>query len=124
MADSPKTIGEIAAELVALGIAKYDPDPGSRDWQGPSPCWWIHHPEPDTGAPRTVIGISGESDGAEWQFALASCPCCDVIASVELVDEDGGTIGALPFWPGLAAAIKLHRYITELWLDELAREVC
>ncbi len=121
MADHPNTIPEVAAELVALGIAKYDPDPASRNWHGPSPCWWIHHPEPETGAPRTGLSISGESGNYEWQFALTSCRCCDAIARVELVDEDGYTIGALPFWPGLAAAIKLHRHITELWLAELAR---
>ncbi len=121
MAEHPNTIGEITAELVAQGIAKYDHNPASRNWHGPSPCWWVHHPEPDTGAPRTVLGISGESDGEEWQFSLGSCPCCDVIARVELVDEDGGTIGALPFWPGLEEAIKLHRQVNQLWLAELAR---
>jgi hypothetical protein len=121
MADTPRTISEIASELVARGIPRYDHSPGSRDWHGPSPCWWIHRPEPETGAPRTVLGIDGETDGEEWQFTVGSCPCCDAIARVELVDGDGYSIGALPFWPGLTEAIQLHRQVNRLWLAELER---
>jgi hypothetical protein len=50
------TIGEITAELVARGIPRYDPDPMDTNWHGPSPCWWIHYPEPgpNWGCPDSV----------------------------------------------------------------------
>jgi hypothetical protein len=115
------TIGAVAAELVAQGLPKYDHNPADRDWHGPASCWWVHHPEPRPRAPRTVIGIDGITGDHAWQFSIHSCHCCDAIVRTELVNIEGHSIGLLPFWPGLEAAVTLHRHVTRLWEAELDR---
>jgi len=115
------TIGAVTAELVAQGLPKYDHNPADRNWRGPACCWWTHHPEPEPQSPRIIIGVDGITGEHEWQFAVCSCHCCDAIVRIELVNIDGGTIGILPFWPGLKEAINLHRHVTRLWEAELDR---
>lgn len=118
---SRSTIGSVAAELVTRGVPRYDPDPESPAWDGPELCWWTHHPEPARHRPRTYLGVTGITDGHEWQLAIASCSCCDAVVRTELVDLDGDTFCSLSFWPGLDAAIRLHRHTDGLMQRHLER---
>ncbi len=125
MADQPHTLAQVTAELVSRGLPKYDRTPSCREWRPPSEnCWWVHRPPAEGDDDLTVIlcceGIS--DDGDQWRFAVESCPCCDCIASVELISDHGGSIASFPWWPGLDAVISLHRQISGLWLAELERE--
>ncbi len=115
------TIGEITAELLARGIPRYDHNPADRNWHVPSPCWWIHHPEPGPAIPRTYVGIEGDTDGHDWQFSIASCACCDAVVRTELVDIHGETLSTIALWPGLDAAIRFHRHASELLEADLER---
>ena len=115
------TIGEITAELVAKGIPRYDHNPTDRDWHGPEPCWWSHHPEPGHGIPQTYLGNTGGTYDNEWQFSIASCACCDAVVRTELVDIHGETFSTIALWPGLDAAIRFHRYASELLEADLER---
>jgi hypothetical protein len=115
------TIGEITAELVARGIPRYDGEPGDRDWHGPMPSWWIHHPEPGPNVPKSYLNLIGESDGNEWQLSVASCACCDAVLRTELIGIHGETFSYIALWPGLDAAIRFHRHATELLEADLER---
>ena len=115
------TIGEITAELVARGIPRYDPDPMDTNWHGPSPCWWIHSPEPGPNIPKAYLNLEGESDGNEWQFSIASCACCDAVVRTELIDIHGETFSYIALWPGLDAAIRFHRHASELLEADMER---
>ena len=114
-------IDEVASELVSRGIPKYDHNPRDRDWKGPSPCWWVVHLEPLPELPRTALGISGDTDGYEWQLEVSTCSFCDAVVCTELIDEDGHTFASVQFWPGLDVAIRLHRHTRELWEAEMER---
>ncbi len=126
MADQTHTLAQVAAELVAAGLPKYDHDPASSEWRPPGPnCWWVHLPPAGLPAgdeaPMALLCGEGITDGHEWRFAVESCSCCDRIAQVLPMNHDGEPLAALPWWPGLPQLIKLHRQLSELWLAELAR---
>ena len=114
-------IDEVVAELVARGIPKYDHDPRDRDWKGPSPCWWVHHPEPGPTAPQTCVLLAGSTEDHEWQLEVSTCSCCDAVVCTQLIDEDGSTFGSVVFWPGLDAAIRFHQHASHLWEAEMER---
>ena len=115
------TIGEIAAELVARGIPRYDGEQDDPNWHGPIPAWWIHHPEPRPNVPKSYLNLIGDTDGDEWQFSIASCACCDAVLRTELIDIHGETFSYIALWPGLDAAIRFHRHATELLEADMER---
>ncbi len=102
MADRPRTIAEITAELVGKGLPKHDPNTADRDWHGPANCWMVHHLEAGPDTPRTVLNIDGTRAGHDWQFVIVSCCCCcDVAIRTELISTDDDYIGERSLWPGL-----------------------
>ena len=114
-------LAEVVSELVARGIPKYDHEGKDRDWRGPDPCWWVHHPEPSPTAPQTCLLLAGSTDGHDWQFEVTSCACCDAVVCTQLIDHDGEPFASVRFWPGLDAVIRLHQHASELWGQELQR---
>ena len=115
------TIDEVAAELVARGIPKYDHEGKGGDWHGLDPYWSVRHPEPSPTAPQTSLQLAGSTDGHEWQLKVNTCACCDAVVSTQLIDEDGEPFTSVRFWPGLDAAIRLHQHASELWGQEVER---
>lgn len=123
--DGNLRVADVVAELVRRGIPRSDCESHHVD---DGPYWWALHPQeaPEWTAkerPRTVLCYSNHSrdDLNDIQLAVSTCECCEVIVRTELLDSDGYTFAAFPYWPGLDRAEQIWRQMRMEWELEMER---
>lgn len=104
-----RTIAELTSLLVSRGGQRVDVAPGEgRDFgRG---CWTIFEAEDE---PTSVLIIGREKGSMSVNFDRDS----GLLQTLELDDDEGGTVMALAWWPGLERAEELTDLSVALWGD-------
>ncbi|MCP9914979.1 hypothetical protein [Cyanobium sp. ATX 6F1] len=104
-----RTIAELTSLLVGRGGQRVDFAPGDgRDFgQG---CWTIYEADDD---PTLVLIIGREKGSMSVNVERDS----GLLQTLELDDDEGGTVMALAWWPGLERAEELCDLAVALWGD-------
>ncbi|MGB7563248.1 MAG: hypothetical protein WBM08_00690 [Prochlorococcaceae cyanobacterium] len=102
-----RTIGELTSLLVSRGGKRVDvaADEGRGFGRG---CWTIFEAEDD---PTSVLIIGREKGSMSVNFDRDS----GLLQTLELDDDEGGTVMALAWWPGLEKAEELTDLSVALW---------